>query len=647
MKSSDIVNNLRIVSCETISNAGSGHPGVALSGAPIFYAIFKNLKIDRNNLKYFNRDYFVNSAGHSSSLHYSILNLFDINITKNDLMHFRKLNSKTPGHPEIETSGIDCSTGPLGEGVACSVGLAISQKHFAKMFNKLSFEIFSSSVFCFVGDGCLMEGVSAEALSLAGKLKLNNLIVLYDRNRKTIEGSLDITQDENTELKFKALNFNVINVKEGNNADLIEKTIFKAKRSKDKPSIIIVDTKIGFGSHLEDNELSHGKPFKEDEILYLKNKFNINNLPFEFLPEIKEYIKGLNYQKDSVIKEEYQKLNEYKLKYPQEFENLEKYFNFDFNKLAIKKLKSLDVKNIKSTRENNHYALNEIAKLVPNLIGGSADVCSSTMVFLDNEKFINEDYTARNIHFGIREHAMAGICNGMALFGGLLPFCSCYLSFSDFLKPALRMSCLMDLPIIYEFSHDNVFVGEDGPTHQPIEQLVSLRATPNLHVFRPYNLTEILACYKYYLENKKPTALILSKEKVTNNKTNLDDAMLGGYVIYKEKGKLKGVILSSGMEVETAIKVAESLDGIRVVSIPCFELFDEQPKAYRNKILTDKPKIVMELSSSYSYYKYAPNGLYFTTDKFGKSGSSTELREFYGFTPEKIIKKVKKFLKIE
>ena len=647
MKSSDIVNNLRIVSCETISNAGSGHPGVALSGAPIFYAIFKNLKIDRNNLKYFNRDYFVNSAGHSSSLHYSILNLFDINITKNDLMHFRKLNSKTPGHPEIETSGIDCSTGPLGEGVACSVGLAISQKYFAKMFNKPSFEIFSSSVFCFVGDGCLMEGVSAEALSLAGKLKLNNLILVYDRNRKTIEGSLDITQDENTELKFKALNFNVINVKDGNNADLIEKAIFKAKRSKDKPSIIIVDTKIGFGSHLEDNELSHGKPFKEDEILYLKNKFNINNLPFEFLPEIKEYIKGLNYQKDSVIKEEYQKLNEYKLKYPQEFENLEKYFNFDFNKLALKKLKSLDVKNIKSTRENNHYALNEIAKLVPNLIGGSADVCSSTMVFLDNEKFINEDYTARNIHFGIREHAMAGICNGMALFGGLLPFCSCYLSFSDFLKPALRMSCLMDLPIIYEFSHDNVFVGEDGPTHQPIEQLVSLRATPNLHVFRPYNLTEILACYKYYLENKKPTALILSKEKVTNNKTNLDDAMLGGYVIYKEKGKLKGVILSSGMEVETAIKVAESLDGIRVVSIPCFELFDEQPKAYRNKILTDKPKIVMELSSSYSYYKYAPNGLYFTTDKFGKSGSSTELREFYGFTPEKIIKKVKKFLKIE
>ena len=303
MKSSDIVNNLRIVSCETISNAGSGHPGVALSGAPIFYAIFKNLKIDRNNLKYFNRDYFVNSAGHSSSLHYSILNLFDINITKNDLMHFRKLNSKTPGHPEIETSGIDCSTGPLGEGVACSVGLAISQKHFAKMFNKPSFEIFSSSVFCFVGDGCLMEGVSAEALSLAGKLKLNNLILIYDRNRKTIEGSLDITQDENTELKFKALNFNVINVKDGNNADLIEKAIFKAKRSKDKPSIIIVDTKIGFGSHLEDNELSHGKPFKEDEILYLKNKFNINNLPFEFLPEIKEYIKGLNYQKDSVIKE--------------------------------------------------------------------------------------------------------------------------------------------------------------------------------------------------------------------------------------------------------------------------------------------------------------------------------------------------------
>lgn len=647
MKESLIVNNLRVVSCEAISNARSGHPGVALSAAPIFYAIFKNLKIDRNNLKYFNRDFFVNSAGHSSSLHYSTLNLFDINITKQDLMQFRKLNSKTPGHPEIETKGIDCSTGPLGEGVANSVGLSISQKHLASIFNKKDCEIFNSNVFCFVGDGCLMEGVALEALSLASKLKLNNLILIYDRNRKTIEGRLDITQDEDTELKFKAMNFNVLTIKDGNNVELIEKAIEKAKKCKDKPSIIMVDTIIGYGSHLEDNELSHGKPFKEEEINELKTKFGVNNIPFEFLSEVKDYVKNINIQKDEIIKHEKEKLEYYKNKYPKEYETLTKYFDYDYNNLALNELKKLNINNLKSTRENNHYVLNEIAKIVPNLIGGSADVCTSSMVYLGGEKFLNEDYSARNIHYGIREHAMGAISNGIALFGGLLPFCSCYLSFSDFLKPALRMTALMNLPVFYQFSHDNVFVGEDGPTHQPIEQLVTLRATPNVSVFRPYNLTEILACYKYYLKNLKPTVLVLSKEKVTNEVSKISDAEKGGYVIYKEKGELKGVILSSGMEVETAIKVAESMDGIRVVSMPCFEVFDSQSKSYKQKILTDKPKIVMELSSSYSYYKYAPNGLMITTDKFGKSGSSTQLREFYEFIPNKIIKKIKKFLKSE
>lgn len=647
MKSNLIVNNLRIVSCETISNAGSGHPGVALSAAPIFYAIFKNLKTDKNNLKYFNRDIFVNSAGHSSALHYSTLNLFDINIKKSDLKEFRKLNSKTPGHPEIETKGIDCSTGPLGEGVSNSVGLALAQKHFGAIFNKQDIKIFDSHVFCFVGDGCLMEGVALEALSLASKLKLNNLIFIYDRNRKTIEGSLNITQEENTELKFKAMNFNVISVKDGNNADSIETAIKKAKTSKYKPTIIIVDTIIGFGSHLEDNELSHGKPFKEDEILYLKNKFGINNTPFEFLKDVKSYVKTLNEARQNLILEDYKRLEQYKAKYPDDYSNLMKYFNYDYNFLVNNFFKKLNIENIKSTRENNHFVLNEVAKLVPNLIGGSADVCTSTMVYLSNEKFINEDYSARNIHFGIREHAMAGVSNGLALFGGLLPFCSCYLSFSDFLKPALRMTSLMNLPVFYQFSHDNVFVGEDGPTHQPIEQIVSLRATPNMHVFRPYNLTEILACYKFYLENKKPTAIVLSKEKVTNNCGKIAECLKGGYVIYKEKGDLKAVILASGMEVEMALKVAKTMDGIRVVSMPCFELFDKQSNKYKESVLTDKPKIVMELSSSYSYYKYANNGLFLTTDEFGRSGSSTELREFYGFTPDKIIKNIKKFLKHE
>lgn len=647
MKTSEIINNLRVVACESISNARSGHPGVALSAAPIFYAIYKELKYDKNNLKYFNRDIFINSAGHSSSLNYATLNLFDINLTKNDLMNFRKLNSKTPGHPEIETDGIEASTGPLGEGVANSVGVAIGQKHFASLFNKKDCKIFDAHTFCFVGDGCLMEGVAQEALSLAGKLKLNNLIFVYDCNKKTIEGKLSITQDENTELKFKALNFNVITVKDGNNADKISEAIKKAKQCKNKPSIIIVKTIIGYGSHLEDSELSHGKPFSEDEILSLKKKLKVNNNPYEFTKEVKDEISKINAIKEIKIKQEYDKLEYYKSKYSSDYKILCKYYQKDYNLISDKFFEKLNKKNNMSTRENNHIILNSVSKNVPNLMVGSADVGSSTKVFLENEKYINEDFAGRNIHYGVREHAMAGICNGLSLFGGTNAICSCYLSFSDFLKPALRMTALMNLPVFYQFSHDNVFVGEDGPTHQPIEQLISLRATPNIYVFRPYNLTEILACYKFYFKNQKPTAIVLSKENVTNDVGNILEAEKGAYIIYKEKGDLKAVILASGMEVEMAINVAKNMEGIRVVSMPCFEVFDKQTKNYKNKILSDKPKIVLELASSYSYYKYAQNALFITTDKFGKSGNSTELRKFYNFTPEKIIKKIKNFLNNE
>ena len=284
-------------------------------------------------------------------------------------------------------------------------------------------------------------------------------------------------------------------------------------------------------------------------------------------------------------------------------------------------------------------------KIVENAIGGSADVNISTMVYLKNEKYVNDSFLGRNIHFGVREHAMAAICNGICLFGGLFAFCSCYLSFMDYLKPALRMTSLMNLPVLYQFSHDNILVGEDGPTHQPVEQLVSLRATPNLYVFRPYNLTEILGAYKFYLNNKKPTAIICSKEKVENIKDNINNTLKGGYVIFKEIGELKGVILTSGVETQMAINVAKQMKGIRVVSLPCFELFDKQTKAYKEKVLTNKPKIVMELSSSYSYFKYTNDGLFITYDDFGMGGNSKDIKQKIDFTEEKIINKIKNFLK--
>lgn len=645
MNKLEIVNNLRALSLDMITNAKSGHPGVALSAGPIFYSVFENLKNDVNNLKYFNRDFFVASAGHASSLLYATMHIFNMGLSLNDLKQFRKLGSITHGHPEIETLGVDCSTGPLGQGVANSVGIALASKHMAEVFNKKDKTIFNNYVYCFVGDGCLMEGVGLEGLSLASKLKLNNLIYIYDKNNKTIEGSLNITSEEDTVNKFKAMNFNVIEVKDGNSVAEISSAIKLAKLSEDKPTIIIVNTLLGFGSHVEDSEVSHGKPFTEEQVKSYKQKHNLSEVPFNVNPKIYEVTEKINKNKQKIILKEKQNLEKYKKKYPNDYNKLMKYLNYDFNLEAVNELNNINENNNLSTRENNHMALNEVFKIVENAIGGSADVNISTMVYLKNEKYVNDSFLGRNIHFGVREHAMAAICNGICLFGGFFAFCSCYLSFMDYLKPALRMTSLMNLPVLYQFSHDNILVGEDGPTHQPVEQLVSLRATPNLYVFRPYNLTEILGAYKFYLNNKKPTAIICSKEKVENIKDNINNTLKGGYVIFKEIGELKGVILTSGVETQMAINVAKQMKGIRVVSLPCFELFDKQTKAYKEKVLTNKPKIVMELASSYSYFKYTNDGLFITYDNFGLGGNSKDIKQKIDFTEEKIINKIKIFLK--
>lgn len=640
-----IVNNLRIVACEEISNSKSGHSGVALSGAPIFYTIYKNLKFDRNDDNYFNRDFFVVSCGHSSSLLYATLNLFNLNYTKEDLCNFRKINSKTPGHPETSSPFVDCSTGPLGQGVANSVGLAIAQKHLKEFFSKDNFEIFNNYTYCFVGDGCMMEGVANESFSLAGKLKLNNLIFIYDRNRKTIEGDISITFNENIEEKFKALNFNIINVLQ-NDVELINKAIVEAKNNKNKPTIIIVDTTMGYGSNYEDSELCHGRVFTEEEINLLKNKLNINNTKLEFCDDVKNYVNKICKQKEKNITKEKILLEKYFNKNPKEKEKLEKFINFSYFNESANKIDEINTSNNLSTRENNHIVLNKVLNECLNVLGGTGDVASSTLTYLKNEKYFDETYLGRNIHFGVREHAMAGICNGICLSGLLGAFCSCYLSFSDYLKPALRMTALMNLPVLYMFSHDSIFVGQDGPTHQPIEQLVGLRATPNLYTFKPYNLNEILACYKHYLTTKTPTALILSKETSNNEKSRISFANKGGYIIFKEIGEHKATILSSGFEVGIAIEIAKELKGIRVVSIPCFKLFDSQSKKYIEQTLGNKPRIALEFASSYSWHKYVLNGLYLTFDEFGKSGSEEEIKEYFNLTTDKLKFKIKKFLKL-
>ena len=388
MKESVIVNSLRSVSLDAITNSKSGHPGVCLSAGPIFYSVFKNMKIDTSNLKYFNRDFFVASAGHASSLLYSTMHLFDMGIGLEDLKNFRKINSVTPGHPEISTNGVDCATGPLGQGVANSVGIALASKHMQSVFNKKDITIFNNYVYCFFGDGCLMEGVSLEAFSLASKLKLDNLIFIYDKNNKTIEGGLDITLSEDVIKKFEALNFNIISVKNGNSVEDIDNAIKQAKGNKGSPSVLIIDTLLGFGSHVEDSELSHGKPFTKEEVLIYKQKHTISEKEFEIDKKVYDFVNKINNKKQKDILKEKKNLELYKKKYPSDYEKLEKYLNFAFNNEILDELKLLNKENNLSTRENNHYVLNEVFAKVLNVIGGSADVNTSSMVYLKNETLL-------------------------------------------------------------------------------------------------------------------------------------------------------------------------------------------------------------------------------------------------------------------
>lgn len=645
MNEQQIVNSLRVLSSYMITNAKSGHPGVALGASPIFYSVFKNMKTDYKNLDYFNRDYFVASAGHASSLLYATMFLFDLGITKKDLKDFRKINSNTPGHPEITTKGIDCATGPLGQGVSNAVGISLGLKHLQAKFNKPNYSIFNNYVYCFLGDGCMMEGISNEAFSLAGSLKLDNLIFIYDRNRKTIEGNINSTFTDDIIMKFKAMHFNTIVVKDGNNISKIDKAILKAKKLKGKPTLIIVDTLIGFGSHVQDNEISHGKPFSAEQIENLKRNLQVDFNEFDFPENYLSYCKNISEEKHVEILSELDNLNNYKKDYPNEYVKLMSFLNSDSSSV-LKGLKDFSCNENLSPREINHDVLNFVAKKVENIIGGTADVGSSTLAYIEGENYINESFANRNIHFGVREHAMAGICNGLALTHALIPYCSCYLSFSDYCKNAIRMSALMDLPVFYQFSHDDILVGEDGPTHQPVEQLVGLRAMPNLMVFRPYNESEVVACYDYFFRNKKPTCIVLSKQKIENCKSDLSLAKNGGYILKHEDGELIGTIISTGIQVETALKVASKIKGLRVVSMPCIEIFNKQSDAYKKEVLGDKKRIILEALCPHSFYNLITSDtLLITNSNFGKSGNPSEILKEYGFDENSVEEKIKKFLK--
>ena len=641
-----VVDNIRALGIDMINEAKSGHPGIVLGASPIITTLYMNhMKINTKDDKWLNRDRFVMSAGHGSALLYSTLFMAGFDIPFEELKRFRKIDSITPGHPEVGvTPGVDVSTGPLGEGFATSVGIALSERFLGDYFGS---DVFNYYTYVLCGDGDLMEGVSYEAASLAGTLNLNKLIVLYDSNNVTLDGNLNISFSEDIKKRFEAMNWNYLYVEDAEDYMKINEAIEVAKESIDKPTIIEIKSVIGKYSKNEGTCLVHGSPLDMEDTLEIKRKLNLRETPFSISQEVKDLMSNRILERNESLIENWNKavenLDESKKKDLALLNNHEPVklmeINYDYPP---------DGKD--STRNVSGKILNSIAKHYPFLIGGSADVSRSTMAKItDTEANSLMNPAGRNINFGIRENAMASIANGIAL-SNLTPFVSTFFSFSDFLKPGIRMSALMNLPVIYVFTHDSITVGEDGPTHQPIEQLAMLRAIPNFDTYRPSDANETIGAYKAILTTRKPSAIILGRNKVKiEEKTSSSEVINGAYILEEERGNLDAVIITSGEELELAMEVYQGLIekgyGIRVVSMPSMERFEKQSNDYQEKIIPGDAKVfVIERSASLSWYKYTNKDNMFTIDEFGSSGNKSEVDKKYNFTKEYIERKIEEKL---
>lgn len=645
---SKIVDNIRALGIDMISEANSGHPGIVLGAAPIIATLYANhIKVNQEDDKWINRDRFVMSAGHGSALLYATLFMAGFDLPFEELKKFRKLDSITPGHPEYSlTKGVDISTGPLGQGISSSVGMAISERFLRNYFGE---DIINYYTYVLCGDGDLMEGMSYEAASLAGHLNLNKLIVLYDSNNVTLDGNLDTSFNEDIKMRFESMNWNYILVDDGEDTLKIDRAIEEAKKSISKPTIIEVKTVIGRYSKNEGTCLVHGSPLDSDDINYIKQKLGLREIPFAISQDTKEKMSLKIHDRNKELIE----------KWNSKVENLEEGLKEKLDLLIDNKkpIKMLDIDyvapqdSMDSTRNVSGKILNSISKNYPFLIGGSADVSKSSKARLNDTE--NNSYLTplgRNINFGIRENAMAAIANGIAL-SNLTPFVSTFFSFSDYLKPSLRLSALMDLPVIYVFSHDSISVGEDGPTHQPVEQLVSLRATPNFDTYRPSDANETIGAYKAILELRKPAAIILGRNKVKiQEHTSSSMVINGAYVVEKERNNLEGIIITSGEELDFTMKVYDLLIekgyGIRIVSMPSMSRFEKMSEEYQNEVLPKGVKtFVIERSASLSWYKYVSDKKrMFTIDSFGASGNKDEVDKKFGFDVNLIEEKIEKEL---
>ncbi len=625
------INTIRMLSLDMINKANSGHPGICLGATPIITTLYLNHLVQTpQNSNWRNRDRFILSAGHGSAMLYSTLHLAGFKITLDDLKKFRQLDSLTPGHPEVNhTDGIDATSGPLGQGIAMAVGMALEEQKLANIYNKDNFKIFDHYTYVLCGDGDLQEGVCQEALSLAGHLKLNKLIILYDSNDIQLDGPVSLTNTENVKLKYQAMGFNYIKVNDGNDVLEINKAIKKAKKSL-LPTIIEVKTKIGYGSIYENSNKAHGSPLGYE--LTKKYKENINWDYEEFYVPNEAKIEFNKFKKRG--KTAYKKYCEMLLEYEKNYPMLANNLNSKNNELNLEDFKEIFNIDNEATRKTSGKIIDIISNKNPNFIGGSADLSSSTFAKGKDD---------RNIYYGVREHAMASITNGLNLSGDIKAFCGGFFVFSDYMKPALRMSALMNVGSIYVFSHDSVMVGEDGPTHQPIEQLTQLRIIPNFNTIRPCDATECVAAWKIAYESKHtPTAIILSRQNVNKVKnSSVDGVYKGGYIVSMEKGSLDGIIIATGPEVSLAIKAQEELEKenifIRVISMPSTYLYDLQDQKYKERILPKKVKkiVAIEMGQTLGWYKYANyvKGI----DEFGVSAPNKDILSKYKFDVSSII----------
>lgn len=642
------VNTLRMLSVDQIENANSGHPGLPLGAAPMAYALFKNhLVRDSKDLNWKNRDRFVLSAGHGSALLYSLFYLFDYGLSLDDLKNFRQLDSKTPGHPEYgHTRGVEATTGPLGQGIAMAVGMAIAEEKLAALYNKDDLKLVDHYTYALVGDGCLMEGISNEASSLAGTLKLDKLIVLYDSNKISIEGSTDLAFSENVCDRYKALGWDTFVVNDGNDLDEINAKIEEAKKS-DKPALIEVKTKIGYGSPREDSAKAHGEPLGKEDRKSTREFFGLPDEDFYVDEDVRAHFQKIVEENTARVNEKKKIEEEYAKKYPKEYEDYLAAFNVEKKELLEDSYyDSFD--NDMATRAISGEVLNKIAKDNIHIFGGSADLGPSNKTMLKGEEYFSADNRlGRNITFGVRENAMGAITNGILLHGGLRTYASTFLVFSDYLKPTIRLAALMNIPNVYIFTHDSIGVGEDGPTHQPIEHLAMLRSIPGIVVIRPADGRETAASLNLAFNSKNtPFVLALSRQNLPQLENSSRDVYRGAYIIKKEEGELEKIVIATGSEVSLALEAAEGLKGVRVVSMPSMEMFDAQSSDYKEEILPSNiaKRISLEALSSFGWHKYiGMKGMAISIDTFGASGKGAEVFERFGFTKENIRRKIQEF----